>query len=131
MLQCILLTPEKPVCQQQAEFVALPLQDGEIGIAPKHTPLVGRVGCGELRIRAREGTRRFYVEGGFVEVVGDVVSVLADRAVPAEQIDAAVAAEQLQQARRRPARTAEEFARRDHLAAVARAQLRVARRLAR
>ena len=45
------------------------LFDGEIGIAPGHTPMVGRLGCGELRIRREGHTDHYYVEGGFVEVL--------------------------------------------------------------
>jgi F-type H+-transporting ATPase subunit epsilon len=71
---------------------------------------------------------RFYVEGGFVEVLDNVVSVLTSRAVPAEEIDAAVAAEHLESARRRPASTPDQFALRDRLTSQARAQLRVADR---
>ena len=95
MLQCIVVTPERTFCDQPADFVALPLFDGEIGIAPGHTPLIGRLGCGELRIRRDGRTDNFYVERGFVEVLGDVVTVLTPRAVPASEIDAAVVQEQL------------------------------------
>jgi len=83
-MQCIVVTPERTLYDQPAEFVALTLYDGEIGVAPGHTPLIGRLGYGEMRIR-REGqqTDRYYIEGGFVEVFDDVVSVLTQRAIPA------------------------------------------------
>ena len=71
--------------------------------------------------------RSLLVEGGFVEVLGDVVTVLTQRAVPAAEIDAAVAREQLQSAQSRRAATAEAVAVRDRAVAQARAQLRVAR----
>ena len=76
MLQCIVVTPERTLYDQPAEFVAVMLFDGEIGIAPGHTPMVGRLGCGELRIRREGHTDHYYVEGGFVEVRNDVVSIL-------------------------------------------------------
>ncbi len=79
MLHCIIVTPERTVRDCEAQFVALPLYDGEIGIALGHTPLVGRLGAGEMRITGESGVGRFYVEGGFVEVAGDVVSVLTPR----------------------------------------------------
>ena len=47
MLQCIVVTPERTLYDRPADFVALTLFDGEIGIAPGHTPLIGRLGCGE------------------------------------------------------------------------------------
>jgi len=128
MLQCIVVTPERTLFDQPAEFVALALFDGEIGIAPGHTPLVGRLGCGEMRIRREGQTDRYYVEGGFVEVQGDVVSVLTQRAVPAAEIDEAVAQEQLASARSRAAATPEAVAVRDRVVEQSRAQLRVARR---
>ncbi|MGA2034327.1 MAG: F0F1 ATP synthase subunit epsilon, partial [Thermoguttaceae bacterium] len=86
-LQAIVVTPEQTVRDEAADFVALTLFDGEIGIAPGHTPLIGRLGFGEMRIRRGAQTIRLYVEGGFVEVAGDVVSVLTRRAVPADKID--------------------------------------------
>ncbi len=127
-IQCLIVTPEKTVVDQRAEFTALPLYDGEMGIAPGHTPMIGRLGSGEMRIRAAGQTSRFYVEGGFVEVLDNVVTVLTSRAVPAEEIQPEVVAEQLRAAQRRPARSDDEFAERDRLAAQYRSQARVARR---
>jgi len=127
-LQCILVTPERTLLDAPAEFVALPLYDGEIGIAPLHTPMIGRLGAGQLRITREEGLTSFYVQGGFVEVAGDVVSVLTSRAVPAEELDEAAIEEQLRTARGRIAHTPELMAQRDRAVALARAQLRVARR---
>ena len=127
-LQCILVTPEKTLLDEQAEFVALPLYDGEIGVAPLHSPMIGRLGYGELRINQGGSSRRFYVEGGFVEVFNDVVSVLTGRAVPADQLDEAVALEQLNTAQSRLANTPELMAIRDRVVAQSRAQLHIARR---
>ncbi len=129
MLQCIVVTPERTIYDQPADFVALALYDGEIGLAPGHTPLIGRLGFGEMRIRRDGGeTDRYYVEGGFVEVLDDVVSVLTQRAIPANEIDAAVAQEQLLTAQSRRATTPEATAVRDRVVAQSRAQLRIAGR---
>jgi len=128
MLQCSIVTPERTIYDHPAEFVAMTLFDGEIGIAPGHTPMIGRLGCGEMRIRHEGQVDRYYVEGGFVEVLGDVVSVLTQRAVPAAQVDAAVAREQLLSAQSRRAATPEAMAQRDRTVQQSRAQLRVARR---
>jgi len=130
MLQCIVVTPERTVRDESAQFVALPLYDGEIGIAPRHAPLIGRLGSGELRIVHGGTVSRFYLEGGFVEVLGGVVSVLTPRAIPAEEIDTAVAEAQLQSVRYRPAKGPEEISARQRLADQYRAQLRVSRRAA-
>ena len=101
-LTCTVVTPEQTALETKAEFVALPLFDGEIGIAPGHSPMIGRLGYGEMRITEGGHVHRFYVDGGFVEVVGNVVSVLTNRALPAEDLDADVAARQLASARSRP-----------------------------
>ncbi len=127
-MQCIVVTPERTVYDQTAEFVALTLFDGEIGIAPKHTPLIGRLGYGEMRIRTEGHTQRYYVEGGFVEVLDDVVSILTRRAIPAGEIDEGVAREQLYSAQSRRVTTPEAVAARDRAVADGRGQLRVARK---
>ena len=127
-LHCIVVTPEQTVRDGPAQFVALSLYDGEIGIAPGHTPLIGRLGCGEMRITHDSHVDRYYVEGGFVEVLGGVVSVLTNRAIPAAQLDMDVAREQLTSARARTANTPELMTARDRAVEQARAQLRVVRR---
>ncbi len=66
---------------------------------PACAPMIGRLGYGELRIKVGSETRRYYVDGGFVQVAGNLVSVLTNRAVPAASVDARVAAELLTQAR--------------------------------
>lgn len=126
MLQCIVVTPERTVYDQRAEFVAVQLFDGEIGIAPDHTPLIGRLGYGELRIRHENRVDSFYVEGGFVEVLDDVVSVLTRRAIPAAEIDEAMAREQLYSAQSRRAITPEAVALRENVMDQSRAQLHIA-----
>jgi len=125
-MQCVLVTPEATLLEAEADFVALTLFDGELGIAPGHAPLIGRLGCGEMRIRQGDKQQRFYIEGGFVEVCDDVVSVLTGRAVAAEKIDRAEAERLLDEAHRMSPRTAEQFAQRDRAAAQARALLRTA-----
>jgi F-type H+-transporting ATPase subunit epsilon len=126
-LQLVVVTPEATVLDETAQFVALPLYDGEIGIAPLHSPMIGRLGYGEMRVKHGDRVSRYYVDGGFVQVVDEVVSVLTARAVAASSVDAGVAGEQLAEARRRPANTPELMALRDRAELQARAQLRVAR----
>lgn len=126
-LQLVVVTPETTVLDESAEFVALPLFDGEIGIAPLHSPMIGRLGYGEMRVTHAGHVERYYLDGGFVQVVNDVVSVLTGRAVPAGNIKPSAASEQLAEARRRPSNTPELMALRDRAELQARAQLRVAR----
>lgn len=104
------------------------LYDGEIGIAPGHTPMIGRLGYGEMRIQQGDRTIRYYVEGGFVEMLDNVVSVLTNRAILTEELDADIAEEQLQVALARPANTPELMEIRNRAIAMSRAQLRIAGR---
>jgi F-type H+-transporting ATPase subunit epsilon len=127
VVECIVVTPEETALQTPAQFIALPLFDGEIGIAPGRAPLIGRLGHGEMRVREGTKTLRYYVDGGFVEVNGDVVSVLTNRAVKAEDLDPEVAEAELEAARKKPANTTELMGIRDRAVAQSRGQLRVAR----
>ena len=127
-LKCIVVTPEQTVRDTAADFVVVTLFDGEIGIGPGHTPLIGRLGYGEMRIRHGNQVERFYVEGGFVEVVDNVVSLLTNRAIAADKIDDQAASKQMEAALSQAAHTPELMAARQQAEAQARAQLRVARR---
>jgi len=127
-LELIVVTPESTVLETAADFVALPLYDGEIGILPGRAPLIGRLGFGELRVVIGGQTTRYYVDGGFVQVAKNVVSVLTNRAVPAKSLDAGAAREHLAAARSRKANTDELLAVRDRMERQARAQLRLAER---
>ncbi len=127
-LNCIVVTPEETAVDEQTDFVALPLYDGELGIAPGHSPLIGRLGYGEMRIRSGGNVQRFYVDGGFVQVDENVVSVLTNRAVPAGKLDASEAAELLAAAQKKPATSPELEEIRDKAVVQARAQLHVAKR---
>ncbi|HEY1785025.1 MAG TPA: ATP synthase F1 subunit epsilon [Pirellulales bacterium] len=127
-LRCVVVTPEATILDQPAEFIALPLYDGEVGIGRGHSPLIGRLGYGEMRLRSTDDkTVRYYIDGGFVQVVGNVVSVLTSEAILATEIDPGVAAEQLRTAHRQVATSDALFEQRDRLEAQARAQLRLAR----
>ncbi|MBL8828197.1 MAG: ATP synthase F1 subunit epsilon [Planctomycetaceae bacterium] len=127
-LQCVIVTPEATVREGSAQFVAVPLFDGELGIAPLHAPMIGRLGFGELRILDGGKTERLYVDGGFVQVTGNTVYILTNRAIPAEKLEKSAVEEQLRTARTKPANTAELLAVRERQVSQARAQLRVAQR---
>ncbi len=126
-MQCIVVTPEQTALSQEADFVALPLYDGEIGIAPNHSPLIGRLGYGEMRVRSGGSESRWYLDGGFVQVADNVVSVLTNRAVPANKVDGDAAELALASAAALPATTAEQRQAKERAIAQARAQLRIAR----
>ena len=127
-ITCTVVTPEQTALETKADFVALPLFDGEIGIAANHSPLIGRLGYGEMRIKSGGQTVAYYVDGGFVQVADNVVAVLTNRALPARNLDAAAAEAQLQSALQQPANSPVLFEIRDRKVAQARAQIRTARR---
>ena len=126
-LQCVVVTPERVLLNEAVDFVALPMYDGELGVAPGRAPLIGRLGYGELRIRHGTAQRRYFVDGGFVQVRANVVTVLTQRALRAEEINQE-AANQVLQSAGGIAATPEEQAARQKAKERARAQLRVANR---
>ncbi len=104
-IQCLVVTPERTVLDERVDFVVLPLYDGELGVLPGHSPLIGRLGYGELRTRLGGAVSRFFLDGGFVQLRDDVVTILTGRAIPASQLDSAAASKDLEQAQARVART--------------------------
>jgi F-type H+-transporting ATPase subunit epsilon len=125
-LRVVIVTPEQTVLDTTTDFVALPLYDGELGVAPGHAPMIGRLGYGELRIGHLPGVERYYVDGGFVQVAENVVSVLTNRAIPVARLDAGTIQEQIRSTLAQPAAGEDQLARRDRVLAQSRAQLRVA-----
>lgn len=121
-LQCVVVTPERALVDEPADFVALPLYDGELGVLPGRAALIGRLGYGELRIRRGDATERFFVDGGFAQVRSNTVTVLTGRALKAEEIDVRSAEEALRTPQSGTTAEAERL-RQER----ARAQLRVAR----
>lgn len=125
-LRCVVVTPERTEVDVTARSVTVPLFDGELGILKNHSPLVGRLGYGVLRIKdATGGTPSYFIEGGFVQVADNVVSVLTDRVVPRESITRVAADEALRSATDLPSSTPEQSAIRDKACTRARAMQRV------
>jgi F-type H+-transporting ATPase subunit epsilon len=127
MLRCVIVTPERAVLDEPGDYVVLPLYDGELGALPGRAPLIGRLGAGELRLHSAQRIRRFFVDGGFAQVRGNVVTVLTPRAVRAEDLDANAAEQAMAQALV-PGRTPAEREARYRDQQRARAMLRIAGR---
>jgi F-type H+-transporting ATPase subunit epsilon len=85
-LKCVVVTPEKAVLDEAADFVVVPMFDGELGVAPDRLPLIGRLGFGELRITQGKQTKHYYVDGGFVQVRSNVVTVLTSKAMDVKDL---------------------------------------------
>jgi F-type H+-transporting ATPase subunit epsilon len=74
------ISPERTIFEGSADMVVAPAWDGEMGILRGHAPMLVLLGKGSLRIRTAAGEHRFDVEGGFLQVVDDVVTVLSEQA---------------------------------------------------
>ena len=109
-LQRVLVTPETTLIDEPVQALRFPLFDGQIGILPGRAALVGRLGYGELIVSDSEGARSYFVDGGFVQVSGSVVSVLTNRAMPIGKIDRDEAEELLQKSQETVPTTDHEFA---------------------
>lgn len=92
-IQCVVVTPERTELDLSAESVTVPLFDGEMGILRGHSPMVGRLGFGLLRIKSGGQQQNYFVEGGFVQVADNIVSVLTDKVIKGTEITSASAAE--------------------------------------
>ena len=95
-LQCIVVTPERAVLDETCDFVALPLFDGELGVLPGRRAMIGRLGFGELRTVTDGKVHRYYVDGGFVQIASNVVTVLTGKAIKADEIKVAAVEEHLE-----------------------------------
>ena len=88
------VSAEESIFSGEARFVALPGENGELGILPRHTPLITRIKPGAVRIERTDGTEEFvFVAGGILEVQPGTVTVLADTAIRGKDLDEAKAAE--------------------------------------
>jgi F-type H+-transporting ATPase subunit epsilon len=123
-VQCVVVTPERALVDETVDFVALPMYDGELGVAPGRAALIGRLGYGELRTRRGTTVHRYFVDGGFAEVRANVVTVLTSRALRADELDEAAVRRALEAARA-PAPSPEGQAEQEKAQQRARAQLRI------
>lgn len=82
------VSAEESIFSGEARFVALPGEAGELGILPKHTPLITRIKPGSVRIELPDGKEEFiFVAGGILEVQPDCVTVLSDTAIRGKDLD--------------------------------------------
>ena len=89
-----IVSAEAEIFSGTATMVFAPAEMGEVGISPRHTPLLTRLKPGEVRVQTNEGEEKsFYVSGGMLEVQPHVVTVLADTAIRADSLDEAQALE--------------------------------------
>ena len=86
--QVDVVSAEESIFSGEARFVALPGEAGELGIYPRHTPLITRIKPGSVRIERPDGTEEFiFVAGGILEVQPNAVTVLSDTAIRGKDLD--------------------------------------------
>ncbi|HLS05755.1 MAG TPA: F0F1 ATP synthase subunit epsilon [Wenzhouxiangella sp.] len=131
-IHCDIVSAEAEIFSGEAELVVAPGSEGELGIAPRHAPLLTRLKPGQVRIKLPEGGEEvFYVSGGLMEVQPHVVTVLSDTAARADALDEAAALQAKEEAERALADKASglEFAQAQAQLAQAMAQLAALERL--
>jgi F-type H+-transporting ATPase subunit epsilon len=122
---CSVITPERAVLETEAVFVAFPAHDGEVGILKNRAPLLYKMGIGELRVESPEGNHRFFVDGGFAQMVDNRLTILTEQAKEPAEIDRAAAERALAEARDLPMTDDAAFAARQRAVKRAEAQIKL------
>jgi F-type H+-transporting ATPase subunit epsilon len=99
-LFCRIITPERPVFDDEADLVIVRIADGEIGVLVDHAPTVSTVEIGDVRIRQGEEWSVYATSDGFFKVSENLVQVLVEEAVPLEEIDVGEAENRVEEAER-------------------------------
>ena len=110
-LSLVLVTPERTLFDRPVASIRVPLFDGSAGFYPGRAPLVGRLGIGELRLTEASGAvESYFIDGGFVQVKGSVVSVLTNAAMPTAELSRNVAVAKIDEANAERSKSDAEFA---------------------
>lgn len=109
-ITCDIVTPEAKLSTTDCYMVVVPGSEGEMGFLEGHAPLVSTLSDGQVRLLSDASTvaERYCLQGGYVQVTGQKVIVLADRAVEVGEINTAEAAEKLTEAQEKLASLAED-----------------------
>jgi F-type H+-transporting ATPase subunit epsilon len=106
--RCRLVTPTASLLDEQVVYASVPAWDGLFGVMPQRAPILAKLGLGELRLDFPEdakkgtgGSRSFVVEGGFARMAAGELTILAERATPAESLTDAETALELKQVEER------------------------------
>ena len=87
-IQVDVVSAEESIFSGEARFISLPGETGELGVYPRHTPLITRIKPGSVRIEMADGSEEFvFVAGGILEVQPDCVTVLSDTAIRGRDLD--------------------------------------------
>lgn len=120
--RCRLVTPSASLLDERATYASIPAWDGLFGVLPGRAPILARLGMGELRLefpsagQAAGGSRRYVLDGGFVRMEGEELTILAERAAPVETLTVPDAEAELKAIESKPLPTAKVGAERDAFA---------------
>jgi F-type H+-transporting ATPase subunit epsilon len=84
--QCCVITPERQVLECEAQFVAFPAHDGEMGMLVNRAPLVCKLGIGVLRVEESGRKHHYFVDGGFAQVVENRLTILTEQALRDDEL---------------------------------------------
>lgn len=124
--QLSLVTPERVVLEAKARSVVLPAYDGQLGVLRDRAPMLTRLGAGRLDAETDEGTKTFFVDGGFAQMVENRLTVLTEQARRPEELDTDAARQALTEALTLPAGDEASHKAKKRAIERARAQLRMA-----
>lgn len=127
VLRCIVVTPERTELDCEADRMTLPMFDGQMGVLPGRAPLIGRLGFGTLHLETAAGPQQYFVDGGFAQVEGNVVSLLTSRSIAVDLLDVGEAEKSLEEALEMPATSPELAQIKETAVRRARGQLRSAK----
>lgn len=123
---CAIVTPEAQVFEGDVRFAALPAHDGEIGILRDRAPLLCKLGIGVLRVERDGREMRWFVDGGFAQMIGNRLTVLTRGAMSPDGLDPAAAQAKLADALKMPSQDEQSRKARAEAVARAKAQIRMA-----
>lgn len=126
-IHCNLITPDRQVLECDAISISLPAHDGKIGFLKNRAPLLCKLGAGELCIVTADEKHRYFLDGGFAQMLSNDLTILTENAEAAADIDAADADQALRKAMEMPGKDHPSRAAKDRALARARARKRIAR----
>ena len=130
-LFCRVITPEEVIYDGEADLVIARIADGDLGVLVDHSPLVSTVEVGEVRIREDDEQHVYATSDGFFKVSENLVQVLVEEAVSAEEIDVNAAESRVEEAEQELSEVSEEAEDRDRVVAEIERRQRVGENLVR
>ena len=125
-VQLELVTPSRLLLETETDMVVVPGGDGDFGVLPDHAPLLSTLRPGTLAVYEDDAvSERHFVEGGFAHVRENVLTILAERCTPLDELDREEVWEEFASARKMPADTDEAASARDRAVAVTRLKFRL------